>query len=464
MYDPSTEEVIAEVPDSNAKDVDRAVAAAKDAFENGPWASSTAQERGRVLFKLADAVRQNTAALAELEARNSGKPIVEAEYDMADVATCFEYYGGLATKITGHVNPVPDNALSLSLKEPVGVAGQIIPWNYPLLMAAWKLAPALAAGCTCVLKPAEQTPLTVLELAKHFEACGLPNGVVNIITGFGESAGAPLVQHPDVNKIAFTGSAAVGKQIVKDGRRHREACHARIGRQVAQHLFRRRRFRSRHRRRALRRLHQPGRSLLGRQPHPGAAPHLQQVCRSHGSQSQDHQARSASAARHQDGAARQQGAVRPRSLLSRDRQERSQDSPRAAIVPRDIARGYYVSPTIFYDVDNSARIAREEIFGPVATVIPFDDEADAIKIANDTPYGLAAAVWTRDIFKAFRAVKKIRAGIVWVNHMQPTYVEAPWGGYKQSGFGRELGPWGIEEYLETKQVHINLNEQPIGWY
>ena len=165
VYDPSSEQVIAEVPDGSAKDVDRAVAAAKDAFDNGPWASSTAQERGRVLFKLADAVRQNTAALAELEARNSGKPIVEAEYDLGDVATCFEYYGGLATKVSGQVNPVPDNALSLSLKEPVGVAGQIIPWNYPLLMAAWKLAPALAAGCTCILKPAEQTPLTVLELA-----------------------------------------------------------------------------------------------------------------------------------------------------------------------------------------------------------------------------------------------------------------------------------------------------------
>jgi len=179
VYDPSTEQIIAEVPDANAKDIDRAVAAAKEAFENGVWGSSTAQERGRVLFKLAEVVRQNLPALAELEARNSGKPIVEAEFDINDVATCFEYYGGLATKISGQVNPVPDNALSLSLKEPVGVAGQIIPWNYPLLMAAWKLAPAIAAGCTCVLKPAEQTPLTVLELAKHFEACGLPSGTVN---------------------------------------------------------------------------------------------------------------------------------------------------------------------------------------------------------------------------------------------------------------------------------------------
>src|SRR6202789_1185317 len=215
VYDPSTEEIIAQVPDAGADDVNRAVAAAKAAFEDGPWSTSTAQERGRVLFRLAEKIRANVAALAELECRNTGKPIVEAEFDINDAATCFEYYGGLATKVVGYVNPVPDNAMSLSLKEPVGVAGQIIPWNYPLLMAAWKLAPAIAAGCTCVLKPAEQTPLTVLELAKHFADCGLPPGVVNIVTGFGETCGAPLVQHPDVNKIAFTGSAAVGKIIVK---------------------------------------------------------------------------------------------------------------------------------------------------------------------------------------------------------------------------------------------------------
>src|SRR5437899_8775775 len=215
VYDPASEEVIAQVPDANADDVNRAVAAAKAAFEDGPWATTTAQERGRVLFRLAEKIRQNLPMLAELEARNCGKPIVEAEYDITDTATCFEYYGGLATKILGFVNPVPDNAVSLTMKEPIGVAGQIIPWNYPLLMAAWKLAPALAAGCTCVLKPAEQTPRTALGFAKWFGEVGLPAGVVNVITGFGETAGAPLVQHPDVNKIAFTGSAAVGKIIVK---------------------------------------------------------------------------------------------------------------------------------------------------------------------------------------------------------------------------------------------------------
>jgi len=215
VVDPSTEEVMAEVPEANETDVNRAVAAAKAAFDSGAWPQTTAQDRGRILFRLAERIRKEAAPLAELEARNSGKPIVEAEYDINDVATCFEYYGGMATKILGQVNPVPDNALSLSLREPIGVAAQIIPWNYPLLMAAWKLAPAIAAGCTCILKPAEQTPLTALEFASYLADAGLPAGVVNIITGFGETCGAPLVKHPDVDKVAFTGSAEVGKAIMR---------------------------------------------------------------------------------------------------------------------------------------------------------------------------------------------------------------------------------------------------------
>src|SRR5947199_6953999 len=215
VYDPASEEVLAQVPDAGAEDVNRAVASARAAFDDGPWATTTPQDRGRILFKLAKKIRQSARQLSELECRNTGKPIVEAEYDIADVATCFEYYGGLANKITGSVNPVPANALSFTMREPVGVAGQIIPWNYPLLMAAWKLAPAIAAGCTCVLKPAEQTPLTALEFAVWFEEAGLLPGVVNIVNGFGETAGASIVAHPNVDKIAFTGSAAVGKVIVK---------------------------------------------------------------------------------------------------------------------------------------------------------------------------------------------------------------------------------------------------------
>src|ERR1700687_1831359 len=432
VYDPATEEVIAQAPDANAEDVNRAEAAAKAAFEDGPWATTTAQERGRVLFRLAEKVRQNLPALAELECRTTGKPIVEAEYDITDAATCFEYYGGLATKVVGYVNPVPDNAMSLTLKEPVGVAGQIIPWNYPLLMAAWKLAPALAAGCTCVLKPAEQTPLTALELVKWFDEIGLPKGVVNVITGFGESCGSPLVKHPDVNKIAFTGSAAVGKIIVKEAADTVKRVTLELGGKSPNIFFADADFEA-----AI------DGALFGvfiNQGEVCSAGSRILVQKSIYKRFVEAMAEKAKTIRVGPPLERE---TKMGALVSKEQYDRvlsyldigKKEAKVASGGGRaeKFAKGYYVQPTIFYDVDNNARIAREEIFGPVAAVIPFDDEKDALKIANDTPYGLAAAVWTRDIFKAFRVVKALRAGIVWVNHMQPTYVEAPWGGYKQSG-------------------------------
>jgi betaine-aldehyde dehydrogenase len=463
VFDPSTEEVIAHVAAASASDVDKAVKAARAAFDSGPWPATTAQDRGRILFKLAGKIRQNQPILAELESRNTGKPIVEAEYDIADVATCFEYYGGLANKVNGSVMPVPANALSFTLREPVGVAGQIIPWNYPLLMAAWKLAPALAAGCTCVLKPAEQTPLTALEFASWLEEVGLPPGVVNVVNGVGEVAGAGLVSHPGVDKIAFTGSAVVGKIIVKSAADTLKRVTLELGGKSPNVFFADADWEA-----------AVDGALFGVFINQG------EVC-SAGSRilvekkiySKFVEAMTEKAKRIKLGAPLDRD-TKMGPLVSKEQYDRvtsymeiGKKEAKTAIGggrPKGFGKGFYVEPTIFYDVDNSARIAREEIFGPVASVIPFENEADAIKIANDTPYGLAGAVWTRDIFKAFRIVKSMRAGIIWVNHMQPTYVEAPWGGYKQSGFGRELGPWGLEEYLETKQVYVNLDEAPIGWY
>jgi betaine-aldehyde dehydrogenase len=463
VYDPSTQEIIANVAAASGAEVDSAVKAARAAFDSGAWRKTTAQDRGRILFKLADKIRENAAILAEIETRNTGKPIVEAEYDIADVVTCFEYYGGLATKIMGNVLPVPANALSLALREPVGVAGQIIPWNYPLLMAAWKLAPALAAGCTCVLKSAEQTPLTALELAAWFEEVGLPPGVVNLINGMGEPTGAALVAHPGVDKIAFTGSAAVGKSIVKSAADTLKRVSLELGGKSPNIFFADADWEA-----------AVDGALFGVFVNQG------EVCTA-GSRilvekkiySKFLEAITEKAKRIKLGPPLERD-TKMGPLVSKEQCERvmsyieiGKQEAKVAIGggrSKEFRKGYYVEPTIFYDVDNSARIAREEIFGPVASVIPFDDDSDAIRIANDTPYGLAGAVWTRDIYKALRVVKELRAGIIWVNHMQPTYVEAPWGGYKQSGYGRELGPWGFEEYLETKQVFINLDESPIGWY
>ena len=441
VVNPTDQSILATVPEAGKEDVAEAVAHARAAFDDGPFSRWTGRERGTLLYKVAEAIRARAPELAEIETRNMGKPIVESEFDIADAAHCFEYYAGLAGKIEGETLSVPDNALSMVIREPVGVVGQIIPWNYPLLMAAWKLAPALAAGCTAVLKPAEQTPLSALILAQIFEALELPPGVVNVIAGDGPGAGASLVEDPRVDKIAFTGGGEAGRLIIKSAADTIKRMSIELGGKNPNLIFADADFEQ-----------AVDGALFGAFANQG------EVC-SAGS----------------------------RLLVERTIYDRLL----AALIERTdkvlghieagrsegrlvagggrargpgLDKGNFVQPTIFADVDNRAHIAQTEIFGPVLVVIPFTDEADAIRIANDTPYGLAAGVWTRDAARGIRVMKLLRAGILWMNTYHPTYNEAPWGGYKQSGFGRELGPRGLDQYLETKQMNINLADAPLAWY
>jgi betaine-aldehyde dehydrogenase len=460
VVNPATGAEIARVPEATPDDVKDAVQAARRAFDSGPWRKMKHRDRGTILFKVAEGIRARASELARTDTRNMGKPVAESEIDAADAAHCFEYYAGLASKAHGKTLPVPDDALSLTLVEPVGVVGQIVPWNYPLLMAAWKLAPALAAGCTSVFKPAEQSPLSALLLAEIFEQAGLPRGVVNVVTG-DAVAGAALVADPRVDKVAFTGGTDAGKAIVKSAADTMKRTTMELGGKNPNIVFADADFEA-----------AVDGALFGAFANQG------EVC-SAGSRLLVEKSLYAKMC---TALAEKVKRVKIGDPLSR----KTKMGPLVTAEHRDRVmgyveigkkeakllcggkapkrRGWFVEPTVFRDVDNAMRIAREEIFGPVLVVIPFDDEDDAVRIANDTPYGLAGAVWTRNVVKGLRVLKRLRAGVLWLNTYHPTYNEAPWGGYKQSGFGRELGVWGFENYLETKQINVNLSERPLAWY
>ena len=460
VFDPSTGAVIATAPDSQPADVERAIDAARRSFDDGRWWPGTSErQRGRILLRAAEIVRREHERLSQLESLDSGKPIGEAREDIDEVAFMFEYYGGWATKIHGDIPPVGPNAMSLVVKEPMGVAAAITPWNYPMMMAVQKVAPAIAAGCTLILKPAEQTPLTALEIPKILEEAGLPAGVLNVITGFGETAGAPLVSSPKVDKVGFTGSKEIGKLIMRNGADTLKRVTLELGGKSPNIVFADADFDAA--------IEGSCNGIFWNQGEICSAGSRVLVQREIYDDALN--AMVARAKRVKLGAPGADDTTMG-PLVSKEQAERVEryieiGSSEASLAvqgdrPTDpaLAGGYYVPPTIFADVDNHARIAQEEIFGPVMSVIPFSTPEEALAMSNDNEYGLAAAVWTRDIKKAMNTARALRAGIVWINDTQTAPSETPWGGYKQSGIGRELGASGVEDYLEAKHIYVNLAE------
>ena len=459
LAEPATGEPLARVAMAGPDDVDRAVDAAADALA-GPWGKTPPTERSRLLHALADAMQENRKELAELEARNVGKAIASVKAELAQGVENFRFYASALGSIGGRANPVGGSLLYYSLKEPVGVCGQIIPWNYPLMMATWKVAPALAAGCTVVLKPDSSTPLSALRIAELAGEVGIPAGVVNVVPGPGETAGAHLVKHPRVDKVAFTGSTETGGEIMRMASSPVKRLLLELGGKSPNLVF-------------------ADADLADAIPSA--------VWSIYYSAGQSCEARSrllversiyddvVALFTEKAGALKVGDPLDPEtqvgSLISTSHRDRVHGfvgrgaAEGAEVVlggePLD-GKGAFYPPTVLAKVDNAMDVAQEEIFGPVVTVIPFEDEKDAARIANDTRYGLFATVWTRDTARAHRLARQIKAGMIGVNMPYTAFPGIPFGGYKQSGFGRELGIETLELYLETKSVLVSTSPKPFN--
>ncbi len=468
VIDPATEELVHRAPAGTKEDIDAAVKAARLAFDQGPWPRLSGRERAKVLRRISDIILARKHDLARLEVIDNGKPLPEAIWDMEDTAGCFAFYAGLAEELDDN----PEEAIALAeprfsskvVREPIGVAGAIIPWNYPLLMASWKVAPALAAGCTMVLKPSELTPLTALELGAIVEEAGLPAGVLNIVTGLGAEAGQPLSEHPGVDKLAFTGSVPTGAKIMAAAARDIKNVSLELGGKSPFVVF------------ADSDIEKAVEWIMF-----GIFWNQGQVCSATSRVLVEDSLYPAlmerlvsETAKIRIGNGLEDGTLLG-PLVSKGQYDKvlaaiERGKTEGAVVagggkrPAGLDKGYFLEPTILTDMAEDSFVWTEEIFGPVVCVRPFRDEADAIRMANDSRFGLAAAVMSKDKARCERVARAFRAGIVWINCSQPTFTEAPWGGYKQSGIGRELGRWGLSNYLETKQITAFNSEEPWGWY
>jgi phenylacetaldehyde dehydrogenase len=460
VYNPATGEVLAQVAEGDREDINRAVKAARKAFDSGPWSDMSASERGRLIWKLGDLLEQHAEEFAQLESLDNGKPLsVARAADIPLAIDLFRYMAGWATKIEGNTIPISAKSkrneyFAYTRREPLGVVGQIIPWNFPLLMASWKLGPALAAGCTVVLKPAEQTPLTALLLGELFAEAGFPEGVVNIVPGYGETAGAALASHPDVDKVAFTGSTEVGKLILQAATGNLKKVSLELGGKSPNIVF-------------------DDADMKGTIPGAASAIFFNQgqVC-SAGSRlyvEKDMFDKVVEGVAEQAKKIKLGPGMEPDTtmgpLVSEEQLHRVTSYLEAgynegaeAVVggkKRD-GKGYFVEPTVMVKTNPQMKVVREEIFGPVVVASPFSDIEQIVAEANNTEYGLAAGVWTKDISKAHRIAHRLRAGTVWINCYSIFDAAMPFGGFKQSGWGREMGHEVLELYTEVKSVCVAI--------